>query len=253
MRSAPLSASNPTSVSQRPFTTITARPNPAGKRAGDVVFCVVALPVLAVGTLVMTLVMQIVSPGPVFFYQERIGYLGRRFRCYKFRTMSVDADSSIHRAHSQELIRTNVPWAKMDQKRDARLILGGRFIRASGLDELPQVINILRGEMSLIGPRPCLPYEYEQFAPWQRERFSALPGLTGLWQVSGKNRTTFDEMVRLDIRYAETKSWWLDLKIVVMTLPALLKQVWDTRNRQVAEVIPAPPPLAPLRAASESR
>jgi lipopolysaccharide/colanic/teichoic acid biosynthesis glycosyltransferase len=97
------------------------------------------------------------------------------------------------------------------------------------LDELPQVINILRGEMSLVGPRPCIPYEYELYEPWQRGRFGAVPGLTGLWQVSGKNRTTFNQMVWLDIEYARRSSLWLDVKIILKTVPALWRQCLDTR------------------------
>lgn len=230
MRNAPFTVSGPPSVSRKASSGSPAQPIPAGKRLADVLFCLAALPILALATLVMTVVMWIVSPGPVFFYQERVGFLGRRFRCYKFRTMHVGADSSLHRAHCEELIRTNVPWVKMDQHRDSRLVVGGRLIRAAGLDELPQLINVLRGEMSLIGPRPCLPFEYEKFAPWQRERFNTLPGLTGLWQVSGKNRTTFDEMIRLDIHYAQRKTWWLDAKIFFLTFPALVQQVRDTRS-----------------------
>ena len=123
---------------------------------------------------------------------------------------------------------------------DSRLIPGGWLIRASGLDELPQIINVLRGEMSLIGPRPCVPYEYEKYLPWQRERFNAVPGLSGLWQVSGKNRTTFEEMIRLDILYSRTVSFWLDLKIVFLTIPALLVQISDTvrGKKSVAQLKP---------------
>jgi lipopolysaccharide/colanic/teichoic acid biosynthesis glycosyltransferase len=183
------------------------------------------MPVLIAVTLVLTIVMSFVAPGPVFFFQERVGYLGRRFRCYKFRTMFVGADTRIHRAYCEKLIHSSHPWSKMDHLGDSRLIFGGRLIRAAGLDELPQLINVLRGEMSLIGPRPCLPYEYDQYLPWQRERFSTLPGLTGLWQVSGKNETTFDEMIRLDIDYAQNKSWSLDLKIFLLTFPTLLNQI----------------------------
>ena len=100
-------------------------------------------------------------------------------------------------------------------------------MRATGLDELPQLINVLRGEMSLVGPRPCIPYEYELYEPWQRRRFDAVPGLTGLWQVSGKNRTTFDQMIQLDIEYSERLSLWLDLKIILKTFPALWQQCLD--------------------------
>jgi lipopolysaccharide/colanic/teichoic acid biosynthesis glycosyltransferase len=202
------------------------------KRALDIVASTLALPVLGLITLIMTVFMKIVSPGPVFFYQERVGYQGRRFMILKFRTMKVGADASVHRAHSAELIRTNNPWTKMDHHGDTRLILGGRWIRAMGLDEVPQLLNVLRGDMSLIGPRPCVPYEYENFLPWQRERFSTVPGMTGLWQVSGKNRTTFEEMIRLDIHYAYHRSWWLDVKIVLLTPFALVQQTLDSRVRK---------------------
>jgi lipopolysaccharide/colanic/teichoic acid biosynthesis glycosyltransferase len=142
--------------------------------------------------------------------------------------MHVGADSRLHQEYCDQLISTNAPMVKMDARGDSRLIPGGRLIRASGLDELPQIINVLRGEMSLVGPRPCMPYELENYLPWQRARFSAMPGLTGLWQVSGKNRTTFYEMIRLDIRYAETRSLRMDLKIMAKTVPTLLLQLRDT-------------------------
>jgi exopolysaccharide production protein ExoY len=205
---------------------------PRWKRAVDLALCVVAMPVLGFVTLVMTVVMKLVSPGPVFFRQERIGYLGRSFMIYKFRTMVVGADAGIHRALTEQLIGSNAPMVKMDARGDSRLIPGGKLFRASGLDELPQLINVLRGEMSFIGPRPCVPYEYEKYLPWQRERFSTLPGLTGLWQGSGKNRTTFDEMIRLDIQYAQNRSLWLDLKIVFLTPYALIQQILDSRIRR---------------------
>jgi lipopolysaccharide/colanic/teichoic acid biosynthesis glycosyltransferase len=213
-------------------------PIPGWKRAMDIGCVIVAMPVLALCTLLMALVIKIASPGPILFHQERVGYKGRRFKCYKFRTMHVGADTKIHQTHCEQLIRSNIPMVKMDSRRDSRLIPCGWLLRASGLDELPQIINVLRGEMSLIGPRPCVVYEYEQYLPWQRERFGTLPGLTGLWQVSGKNRTTFDEMIRLDIHYAQHKSLWLDLKIILMTLPALFQQIYDTR---IARKLPSPP------------
>jgi len=222
---------NPTKV-LAPVHVIASTPMPQWKRAVDLVLCVVALPVLGLMALVMMAVMKLVSPGPVFFRQERIGYLGRSFMIFKFRTMKVGADVGIHRALTEQLIGSNAPMVKMDARGDSRLIPGGKLIRASGLDELPQLINVLRGEMSLIGPRPCVPYEYEKYLPWQRERFSTLPGLTGLWQVSGKNRTTFEEMIRLDIHYAHHKSFWMDVKIVLLTPFALLQQILDTRARR---------------------
>jgi exopolysaccharide production protein ExoY len=103
-------------------------------------------------------------------------------------------------------------------------------LRSTGLDELPQLLNVLRGEMSLVGPRPCLAYEYNKYQRWQKERFNTLPGLTGLWQVGGKNKTTFTEMICLDIRYARTRTLWLDLKILLKTVPAILIQVFETRG-----------------------
>jgi exopolysaccharide production protein ExoY len=223
-------------ASQQPMNVVPSVQIPAWKRASDIVLCLLAMPVLAFFTLLMTVWMRIVSRGPVFFKQERVGYLGKRFMCYKFRTMFAGSDTGTHRSYCEQLIGSNAPMVKMDSKGDSRVIPGGRLIRASGLDELPQLINVLRGEMSLIGPRPCIPYEYERYLPWQRERFSTLPGLTGLWQVSGKNRTTFDEMIRLDIQYAQTKTWWMDVKIVLLTAPALLQQIRETRKAKKSPV-----------------
>src|SRR5262249_16481691 len=149
---------------------------------------------------------KIASPGPVFFRQERVGYRGKRFMCLKFRSMKADADDGLHKDYLKQLMRSKTAMTKMDVKGDSRLIPFGAVLRASGLDELPQLINVLRGEMSLVGPRPCIPYEYEEYLPWQKERFETLPGLTGLWQVSGKNRTTFNEMISLDIAYVRNKT-----------------------------------------------
>jgi lipopolysaccharide/colanic/teichoic acid biosynthesis glycosyltransferase len=218
--SAPCSAENP--ALSRAAPDLCASPIPGWKRALDVTCSLLAL--------LMNLVTKMASPGPVLFRQERIGYRGRRFMLYKFRTMVVGADTAVHQAHCEHLMRANLPMVKMDERGDSRLIPGSRLLRASGLDELPQIINVLRGEMSLVGPRPCVLYEFERYGPAHMERFSTLPGLTGLWQVSGKNRTTFDEMIRLDIDYARHKSLWLDLKIMLLTAPALLRQIGDTRT-----------------------
>ena len=208
---------------------------PTWKRAMDLAACVVALPFLALGTLIMTIVTRLVSPGPVFFRQERVGLGGRRFYLYKFRTMKVNAATAGHELYYKQLMASCTPMQKLDGKGDSRLIPFGWFLRALGLDELPQIINVLRGEMSLIGPRPCLPYEYEAYTSWQNHRLDATPGLTGLWQVSGKNRTTFDQMVAFDIEYARNFSLWLDLKIVFLTMPALIRQLNDTRCARKAE------------------
>jgi len=200
---------------------------PVWKRALDLSLCCLALPFLAIGTFWVAVLMSIAAPGPIFFRQERVGYLGRRFRLFKFRTMQVGAETAGHQTHFANLMATNAPMQKLDAKGDARLIPGGWLIRASGFDELPQIINILRGEMSIVGPRPCITYEYENFTALQRRRFQCAPGLTGLWQVSGKNRTTFDRMIQLDIEYAARKSLGLDLKILFLTLPAIGIQIAD--------------------------
>ena len=123
---------------------------------------------------------------------------------------------------------------------------GGRLLRATGLDELPQLLNVLRGDMSLVGPRPCVPYEAEKYLPWQQERFAAVPGLTGLWQVSGKNHTTFDEMIHFDIFYARNQSFRLDVTILLRTLPAVSTQVRETVARKSKEKFVAGPALRPL-------
>ncbi|MFZ0825975.1 MAG: sugar transferase [Verrucomicrobiia bacterium] len=199
------------------------------KRTLDVLLILLALPFLIPLALLVVLVIRSGSRGPVLFMQERIGYQGMRFMCFKFRTMFLDADTAMHQGHLHQLMNSNTPMHKMDSKGDPRIIPLGLLLRASGLDELPQLINVLRGEMSLVGPRPCLPYEYEKYLPWQKERFATLPGLTGLWQVSGKNKTTFVEMIQLDIKYAKSKTLWWDLKIILMTVPALIIQLLEAR------------------------
>lgn len=173
---------------------------------------------------------KVVSPGPIFFKQKRVGHLGKRFLCLKFRTMAVNADTDVHQKHLRDLMDSNRPMKKLDGIGDARVIPGGLWLRSLGLDELPQLINILRGEMSLVGPRPSIPYEHELFQPCHRRRCDTLPGLTGLWQVNGKNRTTFEKMMELDLAYVDRKSLFLDLKIMVSTLPAIFVQVWDSKT-----------------------
>jgi exopolysaccharide production protein ExoY len=150
--------------------------------------------------------------------------------------MVVGNDAAVHKGHLTRLMDSNAPMVKMDAHGDPRIIPFGVTLRSSGLDELPQIFNVLMGQMSLVGPRPCVPYEFEKYLPWQKERFNVLPGLTGLWQVSGKNNTTFDEMMRLDIHYSRNSSIWMDLKIIFKTVPALLIQMIETRRRRkVAE------------------
>jgi lipopolysaccharide/colanic/teichoic acid biosynthesis glycosyltransferase len=204
---------------------------PRWKRTLDDGLILLALPVLVPLALLIAVIIRLASKGPTLFQQERVGYLGGKFMCFKFRTMFVGADTISHQGHLHQLINSDAPMMKMDSHGDSRIILFGHWLRSSGLDELPQLINVLRGEMSLVGPRPCLPYESEKYLPWQKERFNAVPGLTGLWQVSGKNRTTFVEMMRLDIEYVRNKSLWLDSKIILKTIPALMVQMWETRQK----------------------
>ena len=214
---------------------------PFWKRVLDLALIVVMSPALLILGAGVALVVICGSRGPVFFRQRRVGHKGREFDCYKFRTMDVDAETELHREHLRRLISRGVPMTKLDAQNDPRLIPLGSLLRVTGLDELPQLINVVRGEMSLVGPRPCIPYEYELYQPRQRRRFDAVPGLTGLWQVSGKNRTTFDEMIQLDIQYSEHQSLWLDLKIILRTLPTLWQQCLEShaQKRAQAESLPA--------------
>jgi lipopolysaccharide/colanic/teichoic acid biosynthesis glycosyltransferase len=205
---------------------------PGWKRALDLAAIFMASPLVLPLAIGIGLLIRLVSTGPLLFKQERVGYRGSRFMCLKFRTMVCGAETQTHEGHLQQLMDSNQPMIKMDAKGDARIIPFGKLLRASGLDELPQLVNVLKGEMSLVGPRPCLAYEAARYLPWQLERFNAIPGLTGLWQVSGKNRTTFTRMIQLDIEYARTKSPWLDMKIIFKTVPALLRQLRDTRQQK---------------------
>ncbi len=207
---------------------------PRWKRALDMVAILLAMPILLPLSVVIAGAIRTTSTGPFLFQQERVGYRGRRFMCLKFRTMYCGSETVTHQGHLMNLMDSDAPMVKMDATGDARIIPVGKLLRSSGLDELPQLINVLKGEMSLVGPRPCLPYEAEKYLPWQQERFDAVPGLTGLWQVSGKNRTTFTRMMQLDIEYARTKNLGLDLRIILKTIPALLVQMSDQRQKKKA-------------------
>ena len=219
-------------------------PLPTWKRALDLTCVILALPVLLPLGLLIAVYIKLVSPGPAFFRQKRIGTLGKAFMCLKFRTMKVNADPSAHEEHLKTVMTSNQLTAKLDYSGDKRLIFGGMLLRSLGVDELPQLINVLRGEMSLVGPRPCLPYEFELYLPRHKRRCEAPPGLTGLWQVSGKNRTTFEEQINLDIQYVERKSFWLDAKIIALTFPAILTLVLEMKPRRTREtaLVPVPAP-----------
>ncbi len=168
---------------------------------------------------------SLVSGGPILFRQERVGHRGRRFAIYKFRSMEANVETHSHENHLKRLMNSEEPLTKLDAFGDPRVIPGGRLMRATGLDELPQILNVIRGEMSLVGPRPCTPREFEDYQESQKERFTVLPGLTGYWQVNGKNTTTFKQMLEMDGYYARHSSPWLDLEIMARTIPAILRQL----------------------------
>ena len=211
---------------------------PLWQRLLDVVGSLAGLVMLSPVFLVVALLIKVTSPGSVFFKQIRIGEGGRPFVIWKFRTMRHNADRNVHRQYVSALIRSArhdcgqvpKPMTKLDD--DPQISPVGRVLRKACIDELPQLINVLRGEMSLVGPRPAIPYEVHQYEAWQKERLNAMPGMTGLWQVSGKNRLTFDQMVRLDIRYSREKSFWLNIGILCRTPMAILRQIKDGHNGQ---------------------
>ncbi len=208
---------------------------PRWKRILDVTCILLTLPCwLPLMILIMGSI-RFISPGPIFYRQERVGYRRKRFMIFKFRTMHVNTETRTHEEYFAHLMHVDCPMAKLDGKGDSRLIACGRFLRASGLDELPQIFNVLRGEMSLVGPRPCLPHEFQRYKAWQQQRVSAPPGLTGYWQVNGKNKTTFKEMIAMDIFYARNMSVWLDLTIMLKTIPALIEQILESRGRPLRE------------------
>lgn len=202
------------------FTTVPASPFPLFlKRLGDLVISFAGLFILSPLLALIALVVKLTSRGPVLFVQERCGLNGRRFRLYKFRTMVLDAEE--RRAEVEHLNQVNGHAFKAPD--DPRITGIGRLLRRFSLDELPQLFNILKGDMSLVGPRPPIPDEVSHYQRWQRRRLSMKPGLTGLWQVSGRaDLEDFDRWIRLDLSYIDQWSPWLDLKILLKTIPAVL-------------------------------
>ena len=199
------------------------------KRASDIAIAALGISVTWPLWLLFAILIKRDSPGPIFFRQERVGMDGRIFLCLKFRTMRADASEDVHReTYSKNIAGSGDANTGIESRRvfgkvpnDDRITRVGRWLRRSSLDELPQLINVLRGDMSVVGPRPPIPYEVREYDIWQRRRLDMKPGITGLWQVSGRNRLTFDEMVRIDLYYIENWSLWLDLKIILLTLPAV--------------------------------
>jgi len=207
---------------------------PILKRGLDVVVAAAALIVLMPLFLVIAVAIYLDSPGPVLFRQQRVRgnwrpEMGppeqRLFTFFKFRSMMPNADPRVHQEHVAEYINGNgkKQGATYKMRNDRRVTRVGRLLRRTSLDELPQLINVLRGDMSLVGPRPSMPYEVAQYKDGHYDRLTVTPGLTGLWQVSGRSQLTFEEMIRLDREYVRRRSLWLDLWILLKTVPAVVE------------------------------
>lgn len=189
------------------------------KRLMDIIGASLGLIIASPIMLIVAILIKLEDPkGPIFFSQIRNGAYPKTFKMYKFRSMYVDAEERL-----EELMHLNEqsgPAFKI--KDDPRITRVGKFIRKTSLDELPQLFNVLKGDMSLVGPRPAIPREVEQYTAYQKQRLFVKPGLTCIWQVSGRNNITFDQWVELDIKYIKTRSLWLDIKLILLTIPALL-------------------------------
>jgi lipopolysaccharide/colanic/teichoic acid biosynthesis glycosyltransferase len=213
------------------LTRTVTRPKPAtslARRALDVSIAGTALLVLVPVIVGAAVAVRLSSPGPVLFRQRRLGRNMRPFTVLKFRTMRADADSAVHKEYVRSLIGGEPePHNRGELYKlavDPRVTSVGRFLRSWSIDEVPQLWNVLRGEMSLVGPRPVIEYEVEQYPDWYLRRFAVKPGLTGLWQVSGRNERTYEEMVRFDIEYAERRSLWMDLRILARTALVVMRR-----------------------------
>jgi exopolysaccharide biosynthesis polyprenyl glycosylphosphotransferase len=201
------------------------------KRAVDLVGASILLLLLGLPMLVIALVVRLTSPGPVLFRQERVGMDGKTFQLLKFRSMTNGASDEIHREYMSALMSTATATDPSEEPgaaffkltNDPRITTAGRVLRRYSLDELPQLLNVVKGDMSLVGPRPALAYEVDLYEDWQRRRLDVLPGMTGLWQVSGRSRLSPADMLRLDVHYAETWSLFKDFLIILKTVPAILR------------------------------
>jgi exopolysaccharide biosynthesis polyprenyl glycosylphosphotransferase len=198
------------------------------KRVLDILGSVFAIVVFSPLFISIAAAVKLTSKGPIFFRQERVGLGGRRFTFLKFRSMKCGSDPHIHQEYIRRFIAgkiTEAPGGAFKIKNDPRLTRIGAFLRRTSLDELPQLFNVLKGDMSLVGPRPAIPYEIDLYQPWHRGRFLEVkPGITGLWQVVGRSKTSFDDMVRLDLQYVKQWSIWLDVKILLQTPRAVLSR-----------------------------
>ena len=196
----------------------------AAKRVFDLAVSTVGLVVISPLMALIAILIKIDSPGPVLFCQTRIGKNGRQFTFYKFRSMVHNADDRVHREYTRRLIRGEAETYNglLKMVDDDRITRFGSFLRRNSLDELPQLLNVIKGEMSLVGPRPTTPYQVAEYQEWHKRRLETVPGMTGIWQVWGRSRVTFDEMARMDIEYIEHQSFWLDLKILLLTPRAVV-------------------------------
>ncbi|MFN8524203.1 MAG: sugar transferase [Chloroflexota bacterium] len=194
----------------------------AAKRTFDLLVASVLVVLLSPLLAALACIVKASSPGPVLFRQTRVGRGGQAFEMLKFRSMRADADQSVHAAHVRGRIQEGKPLEKLHN--DTRITAVGRVLRATSLDELPQLINVLRGEMSLVGPRPALPYEVELYTPAMRQRLLVTPGITGLAQVQSRGTGTLAEYVAFDLVYVANPTLWQDLKILASTLPAVLRR-----------------------------
>ncbi len=212
------------------------------KRILDLTFALLALIVLFPFLIIVSVLIKLDSQGPVLFTQERVGIRRRTinnvtywqrvtFRCYKFRTMVDNADPSLHKSYIKALIDDDKQSMAVIQGEDTktrklthdpRITRIGKILRKSSIDEIPQFINVIKGEMSLVGPRPAIPYEVDMYKPWYYRRLETKPGITGLWQVTARSSCDFDEIVKLDIQYVDEQSIWLDLKILLKTPIAVI-------------------------------
>jgi lipopolysaccharide/colanic/teichoic acid biosynthesis glycosyltransferase len=201
------------------------------KRSIDILGSLLGLLIFSPVFLIASIAIKITSAGPVFFRQERVGKGGKSFKIYKFRTMTVKSDESEHREYMKQFIHGQAEAVKDETNghkvfklaNDARVTPIGKFLRKSSLDEVPQFINVLLGDMSLVGPRPPIPYEVKEYSLWHRRRvLESKPGITGYWQIEGRSMTSFDGMVRMDINYINNRSTLFDLKVIIKTPLALL-------------------------------
>ena len=220
MKTESLNVPKPISFNPKPSTIVGSYA--FTKRVLDIVLALGLILLFAPLMLLISIGIRISSPGPILYRQTRIGKNGKPFHMLKFRSMQVKNNPDLHREYVQRLIRENTsPIGRGNGSLkiigDPRITGLGKYLRKFSLDELPQFFNVLKGEMSIVGPRPSLPYEYEVYNDWHKQRLEVSPGITGLWQVKAHNTVAFDEMVGLDIEYIQTMNLWLDLKIMVLT------------------------------------